>query len=43
MKLLLSAYACELNTGSEPGVGWHWAAEVTRLGHEVWVLTRADN
>jgi glycosyltransferase involved in cell wall biosynthesis len=29
--------------GSEPGVGWHWALEISRLGHEVWVLTRADN
>lgn len=43
MKVLLSAYACEPNKGSEPGVGWHWALEVARLGHEVWVLTRANN
>ena len=43
MKILLSAYACEPNKGSEPGVGWHWALEIARLGHEVWVLTRANN
>jgi glycosyltransferase involved in cell wall biosynthesis len=43
MKLLLSAYACEPNKGSEPGVGWGWALEITRLGHEVWVLTRTNN
>jgi len=43
MKILLSAYACEPNRGSEPGVGWHWALEIARLGHEVWVLTRANN
>ena len=43
MKLLLSAYACEPNKGSEPGVGWEWAQEIARLGHEVWVLTRANN
>lgn len=43
MKILLSAYACEPNIGSEPGVGWHWALEIARLGHEVWVLTRANN
>ena len=43
MKILLSAYACEPNKGSEPGVGWHWALEIVRLGHEVWVLTRANN
>lgn len=39
MKILLSAYACEPNRGSEPGVGWHWAQEIARLGHDVWVLT----
>ena len=43
MKILLSAYACEPNKGSEPSVGWHWALETARLGHEVWVLTRTNN
>jgi glycosyltransferase involved in cell wall biosynthesis len=43
MKILLSAYACEPNKGSEPGVGWHWAIELAKMGHEVWVLTRANN
>ncbi len=43
MKVLLSAYACEPNKGSEPGVGWNWVIEVARLGHEVWVLTRSNN
>jgi len=43
MKILLSAYACEPDKGSEPGVGWHWAIELVRLGHEVHVLTRANN
>ncbi|HZM44718.1 MAG TPA: glycosyltransferase family 4 protein [Burkholderiales bacterium] len=43
MRLLLSAYACEPDTGSEPGVGWNWAVELAALGHEVWVLTRANN
>lgn len=42
-KILLSAYACEPNKGSEPGVGWHWALEIEKLGHEVWVLTRKNN
>lgn len=41
MKILLSAYACEPDAGSEPGIGWHWAKELTRLGHEVWVVTSA--
>jgi len=43
MKILLSAYACEPWKGSEPGVGWHWALELARQGHEVTVLTRANN
>ncbi|MCZ6744779.1 MAG: glycosyltransferase family 1 protein, partial [Alphaproteobacteria bacterium] len=43
MKILLSAYACEPNKGSEPEVGWRWALELARLGHEVWVLTRENN
>lgn len=43
MKILLSAYACEPGKGSEPGVGWHWAVELARLGHDVHVLTRANN
>lgn len=43
MKILLSAYACEPDKGSEPGVGWHWALELSRLGHQVWVITRANN
>jgi len=42
MRVLLSAYAFEPNSGSESGVGWNWA---TRLAahHEVVVLTRATN
>ena len=43
MKILLSAYACEPNKGSEPGVGWNWAIELAQLGHDVWVLTRVNN
>lgn len=43
MKVLLGAYACEPNKGSEPGIGWNWAVEIARLGHEVHVLTRANN
>ncbi|WP_211831080.1 glycosyltransferase family 4 protein [Kistimonas asteriae] len=43
MNVLLSAYACEPNKGSEPGVGWHWAIEISKLGHQVTVLTRSNN
>lgn len=42
MKILLSAYACEPNRGSEPGVGWGWAMELAK-DHEVWVITRDNN
>lgn len=43
MKILLSAYACEPNRGSEPGVGWNWALALAKRGHEVWVITRSNN
>ncbi len=43
MKVLLSAYACEPGKGSEPGMGWNWAVEIARLGHEVHILTRINN
>ncbi len=43
MKLLLSAYACEPDKGSEPGVAWHWILELAQLRHDVWVVTRANN
>lgn len=42
MKILLSAYACEPNKGSEPGVGWAWAIEYAKQ-HDVWVITRDNN
>jgi glycosyltransferase involved in cell wall biosynthesis len=38
MKLLISAYACGPNVGSEHSVGWNWATEAHRQGHQVWVL-----
>ena len=44
MKILLNVYACEPNRGSEPGVGWHWAIELSKdKNKEVHVLTRANN
>lgn len=43
MKILLSAYACDPNKGSEPGVGWNWAVELSSKGNEVWVITRENN
>ena len=43
LRILLSAYACEPDVGSEPGVGWRWATGLARAGHDVWVITRANN
>ena len=43
MKVLLSAYACEPNKGSEPAVGWNWALALTRRGYDVHVITRSNN
>jgi glycosyltransferase involved in cell wall biosynthesis len=40
--VLISAYACEPNKGSEPGVGWNWVLQISRF-HQVWVITRANN
>ena len=42
-KILLSAYACEPNEGSEPGVGWNWAIELKKLGNKILVITRKNN
>ncbi len=42
MRVLLSAYACEPNKGSEPAVGWKWVEQMSRF-HELWVITRVNN
>lgn len=42
MKVLLSAYACNPTKGGENGIGYHWAQEWLRHGHEVWCFTRPD-
>lgn len=41
-KILISAYGCEPNKGSEPGVGWHWVLEMAKT-EELWVITRRNN
>lgn len=43
MRLLLSAYACRPNAGSEPGCGWNWAAHLAARGIEVHVLVAKRN
>jgi glycosyltransferase involved in cell wall biosynthesis len=41
LRVLLSAYACEPQKGSEPEVGWQWARQMARF-HDVTVLTRTN-
>lgn len=42
MNILLSAYACRPNMGSEPAVGWSWVMELSKY-HDLWVLTNYTN
>ena len=42
MKILISAYACEPNKGSEPFLGWRWSNEIAQH-NEVWIITRENN
>jgi glycosyltransferase involved in cell wall biosynthesis len=42
VNVLMSAYACGPNKGSEPGVGWNVAREVSRY-HDTWLLTSTEN
>ena len=42
LNVLISAYSCEPNKGSEPGVGWNTVHQAAQ-NHEVWVITRANN
>lgn len=41
-KILLSAYSCEPNRGSESEVGWSWATNLAKQGHTVYVATRKN-
>jgi len=41
-RILIIAYACEPQKGSEPEVGWKWAQEISKF-FDVWVVTRANN
>ena len=43
MKILLSAFACDPEKGSEFAVGWNWALYLARAGHDVVVLTSAES
>jgi len=40
--VLVSAYACEPDKGSEPGVGWNWVKQISKFA-DTWVITRSNN
>jgi len=42
-KILLSAYSCEPNTGSEHEIGWQWIKNLSDNGNEIEVITRISN
>jgi glycosyltransferase involved in cell wall biosynthesis len=42
LRILLSAYACDPNRGSELGNGWNWAYNLASHGNKVLLLTRAQ-
>jgi glycosyltransferase involved in cell wall biosynthesis len=42
VKVLMSAYSCQPNRGSEPGTGWSVAREIARY-HDTWILTSHEN
>jgi glycosyltransferase involved in cell wall biosynthesis len=42
LRILVSAYGCEPDKGSEQGVGWNWVLQMSRFADLV-VVTRANN
>jgi glycosyltransferase involved in cell wall biosynthesis len=42
MRILMSVFSCGPHRGSEEGVGWNWAVETARLGHQVVALTQTE-
>lgn len=42
MNVLIAAFACKPNQGSEYGIGWNWSINLAKK-HNVYVLTRKEN
>ena len=42
LRILVAAYACNPDEGSEPGVGWNMVTAIATR-HETWVVTRNNN
>lgn len=38
----MSAFSCGPGHGSEPGIGWNWAIEAARQGHDVIAITQSE-
>ena len=43
MNILLSAYACEPNKGSESEISWSWVKYLSKTNNKVYVITRKSN
>lgn len=43
MRILLTAYSCCPNKGSEPGYGWNWSIELSKKAEHVYCYTRSIN
>jgi glycosyltransferase involved in cell wall biosynthesis len=41
-KVILCAYACCPNRGSEPGNGWGWSLHLAKLGYQVWSFCNVE-
>lgn len=41
LKILVNAYACEPNQGSEPGMAWHWVSHLAAY-HDLWIITEEN-
>ncbi len=42
-RILISAFACQPNKGSEFNVSWNWPLGLAKLGYEVHCLTLRTN
>jgi len=42
MRVLVTAYSCEPNMGSEPGTGWNWVKQIASR-HSCHLITRENN
>jgi glycosyltransferase involved in cell wall biosynthesis len=40
MRILLSAYTCYPYSGSESGIGWNFAKELAKQGHQIVIFTK---